>query len=575
MMLTMAGSAVSAQELTMPERWKKSLADAETELNKTQKELNQTNSELGEMSGKADKAGKEMDDMADSSGKMGKHLSAAGVAFGTFIGNLASDALRKAASAMKTLATSTIQVGMDFDAAMSKVAAVSGASGDAFDKLRAKAREMGATTKFTAEESADALNYMAMAGWKTEEMVSGINGVMNLAAASGEDLATTSDIVTDALSAFGMNARDSAHFADILAAASANANTNVSMMGETFKYAAPVAGALGYSAEDVAEAIGLMANSGIKASQAGTGLRTIMTKLNKDFTVSGKELGKVKIATTNADGSMRELSDILGDTRAAFSKLSESEKAHVAQSLVGKNAMSAFLALMQAAPADVDKLKGAIQNCDGAAKKMADTMSDNLKGDIDKLKSAWQDLQIELSDTAKGPLRDIVQTVTNDVIPAFKALVTNSEHTAGKIRNAFTNIGDKIGNIGGNIVSSFFGDRAGQAVKDGFKVIVDAVKDLMGVFKDLGPAISNVIEGSSVFTQNIMPVIIDLIRTLAPLLESITSLVSNVIQSVMPAVSSVLHGIIDSLKPIIDALTPIFEIVGKPVILHSEEPEEG
>jgi TP901 family phage tail tape measure protein len=191
------------------------------------------------------------------------------------------------------------------------------------------------------------------------------------------------------------------------------------MMGETFKYAAPVAGALGYNAEDVAEAIGLMANSGIKASQAGTGLRTIMTKLNKDFTVSGKELGKVKIATTNADGSMRELSDILGDTRAAFSKLSESEKAHVAQSLVGENAMSAFLALMQAAPADVDKLKGAIQNCDGAAKKMADTMSDNLKGDIDKLKSAWQDLQIELSDTAKGPLRDIVQTVTNDVIDVF------------------------------------------------------------------------------------------------------------------------------------------------------------
>ena len=365
------------------------------------------------------------------------------------------------------------------------------------------------------------------------------------------------------LSAFGMNARDSAHFADILAAASANANTNVSMMGETFKYAAPVAGALGYSAEDVAEAIGLMANSGIKASQAGTGLRTIMTKLNKDFTVSGKELGKVKIATTNADGSMRELSDILGDTRAAFAKLSESEKAQVAQSLVGKNAMSAFLALMQAAPADVDKLKGAIQNCDGAAKKMADTMSDNLKGDIDKLKSAWQDLQIELSDTAKGPLRDIVQTVTNDVIPAFKALVTNSEHTAGKIRNAFTNIGDKIGNIGGNIISSFFGDRAGQAVKDGFKVITETVKDLMGALKDLGPAIANVIEGSSSFTQHIMPVIVDLIRTLAPLLENITSLVSKVIQSVMPAVSSVLHGIIDALGSIFDALAPVFDVIGR------------
>ena len=203
------------------------------------------------------------------------------------------------------LGTAAVKTAADFDSAMSKVAAVSGATGSDLEALD-KAREMGEKTKFSASEAAEAMNYMAMAGWKTEDMLSGIEGVMNLAAASGEDLATTSDIVTDALTAFGLTAKDSGHFADILAAASSNANTNVSMMGETFKYCAPIAGALGFSAEDTAEAIGLMANAGIKGSQAGTSLRTIMNNLSGDVTICGSAIGEVTIATTNADGSMRD-----------------------------------------------------------------------------------------------------------------------------------------------------------------------------------------------------------------------------------------------------------------------------
>ena len=259
--------------------------------------------------------------------------------------------------------TAAVKTAADFDAAMSKVAAVSGATGDELDALRDKAREMGAKTKFSASEAADAMNYMAMAGWKTGDMLDGIEGIMNLAAASGEDLATTSDIVTDALTAFGLTAADSGHFADVLAAASSNANTNVSMMGETFKYCAPVAGALGFSCEDTAQAIGLMANSGIKSTQAGTALRTIMNTLAGDVKICGDAIGTVEIATMNADGSMRELNDILADCRTAFSQLSESEQANAAKALVGKNAMSGFLALMNAAPADIEKLEGAISTC--------------------------------------------------------------------------------------------------------------------------------------------------------------------------------------------------------------------
>ena len=218
---------------------------------------------------------------------------------------------------------------------------------------------------------------MAMAGWKTSDMLDGIEGIMNLAAASDENLATTSDIVTYALTAFGLIAKNSGHFADILATASSNANTNVSMMRKTFKYCAPIAGALGFSAEDTAEAIGLMANAGIKSSQAGPSLRTIMNNL------TGESIGDVTIATTNADGSMRSLTAILADCRSAFGQLSDFEKTSNTEALVGKNAMSGFIALMNSAPGDISKLEGAIKNCDGTSEKMAgavNTVTGAIKG---------------------------------------------------------------------------------------------------------------------------------------------------------------------------------------------------
>ena len=361
------------------------IVETEEELRRLQQEAATTNTALS----KIDVAGQKMEAVGNSIAGTGKKMM--GVT--TVIGGVGVAAVKTAA---------------DFDSAMSQVAAVSGATGKDFDALRNKAREMGAKTKFSATEAAEAMNYMAMAGWKTEDMLDGIEGVMNLAAASGEDLATTSDIVTDALTAFGLSAKDSGHFADILAAASSNANTNVSMMGETFKYCAPIAGALGFSAEDTAEAIGLMANAGIKSSQAGTALRTIMNNLASDVKISGKAIGDVTIATTNADGSMRDLSDILADCRSAFGNLTESEKAQAAESLVGKNAMSGFLALMNAGQGDIDKLSSAIDNCDGSAEKMAMTMQDNLAGQLTILKSQLQELAISFGDILMPAIRSIV-----------------------------------------------------------------------------------------------------------------------------------------------------------------------
>ena len=364
-----------------------------------QREIIETERNLRDLERQADRSAVALQKIA----AMGEKLKTVGSAI-----EGVGQKLMPVTAAVGGIATAAVKVASDFDSAMSQVAAVSGAAGKELDALRDKAREMGSRTKFSASEAAEAMNYMAMAGWKTGDMLEGIEGIMNLAAASGEDLATTSDIVTDALTALGLSAADSGHFADILAAASSNANTNVSMMGETFKYCAPVAGALGFTAEDTAEAIGLMANAGIKSSQAGTAMRTMLTSLTGEVTFVGDAFGELTVQTVNADGSMRSLGDILGDCRAAFAQMSEAERAANAEALVGKNAMSGFLAVMNAAPGDIEKLNNAINNCDGTAERMAETMQDNLAGQLTILKSQLEELAISIGEILMPSIRQIV-----------------------------------------------------------------------------------------------------------------------------------------------------------------------
>ena len=364
-----------------------------------QREIIETENKLKSLEEQASKSAvaiQKIGETGESLKQLGNNISGAG------------EKLLPVTGAVTALGTAAVKTAADFDSAMSQVAAVSGATGDELEQLREKAREMGSRTKFSASEAAEAMNYMAMAGWKTSDMLSGIEGIMNLAAASGEDLATTSDIVTDALTAFGLTAADSGHFADILAAASSNANTNVSMMGETFKYCAPIAGALGFSAEDTAEAIGLMANAGIKSTQAGTAMRTMMNNLAGEVKFTGASFGEMEVRTTNADGSMRSLNEILADCRVAFGQMSESEKAANAEALVGKNAMSGFLAVMNAAPADIEKLSSAITNCDGTALGMAETMQDNLAGQLTILKSQLEELAISFGEMLMPVIREVV-----------------------------------------------------------------------------------------------------------------------------------------------------------------------
>ena len=426
--MALANGEISQQQYDALQR---EIVETENELKRLETEAKNANSELA----KIGEAGQVLQNAGDK-------ISGAG------------EKLLPVTAGVTALGTAAVKTASDFDSTMSKVAAVSGATGDDLQALRDKAREMGSKTKFSASEAAEAMNYMAMAGWKTNDMLSGIDGIMNLAAASGEDLATTSDIVTDALTAFGLTAQDSGHFADVLAAASSNANTNVSMLGESFKYCAPIAGALGFSCEDTAEALGLMANAGIKSTQSGTSMRSIMTALSGDVKFCSAAFGEMEIATSNSDGSMRSLSDILADCRVAFDQMSESEKASAAETLVGKNAMSGFLALMNAAPADIDKLSGAIANCDGTSLSMAETMQDNLAGQLTILKSQLEELAISFGEILMPVIREMITKIQgfvdklNALDPATKQTILKIGLMAAALGPLLIVIGKTISSIG-------------------------------------------------------------------------------------------------------------------------------
>ena len=307
---------------------------------------------------------------------------------------------------------------------MSEVKAISGATSEEFAQLTDKANQMGAVTKFTASESAEAFKYMAQAGWDAKEMMDGIEGLMSLAAASGEDLGTTSDIVTDALTAFGMSAKESGRFADVMAMAANATNTDVAKMGDTFKYVAPVAGALGYSIEDTAVAIGLMANNGIKASQAGTSLRSLLTNLTHPVGQAEDAINDLGISITNADGSVKPLSQTLQELRSKFGALSEAERAQYAAMLAGQEGMSGLLAIVNASDQDFADLTEQINNSSGAAQEMADIMMDNLAGKFELFTGALDSMKMSLGERFKPYLMDALEWLTDKVPDVENALLT-------------------------------------------------------------------------------------------------------------------------------------------------------
>ena len=553
------------------------IIETEQELQKLAREAAEANTALN----KIDSVGKTLENVGGKMTSVGSTLT------------------RTVTAPIVALGTAAVKTTADFDASMSKVAAVSGATGKDFDSLREKAREMGAKTKFSASEAADAMNYMAMAGWKTGDMLEGIEGIMNLAAASGEDLATTSDIVTDALTAFGLSASDSGHFADVLAAASSNANTNVSMLGESFKYAAPVAGALGISAEDTSIALGLMANAGIKASQSGTALRTGLTNLAKPTKQMQTYMDKYNISLVeNKDGSIN-LRETMVSLREKMGSLSESEQAAAASAIFGKNSMAGWLAIINASDEDFEKLTSAIDGCDGAAEEMATTMQDNLAGQITILKSALQELAIQIGDALMPTIRNIVSKIQEFVIKlqnmdegtrntiikiaAFAAAIGPVLLVVGKLTTGVGQALQAISSMGKGILTfvneAKLGVGAGGKLASAIAAIGPVGWAIIAVVALLTAAFVHLWKNNEEFRDKVTGIwesvkakfsemagkITDAINSLGFSFEDLGEAISSawdwLCNALEPIVTAVIQSIGDSIESIIDGVGGVIEII--------------
>lgn len=508
--------------------------------------------------------------VGDEATNLDSKLANAAKGFGKF----AVKAIGWASTAVSAVGGYVTKVGADFESAMSEVSAISGATGADLDALTQKAKEMGASTKFSASESAEAFKYMAMAGWETSDMLDGISGVMNLAAASGEDLAEVSDIVTDAITAFGLQASDSAHFADVLAAASNSANTNVSMLGGSFKYVAPVAGALGYSIEDVSVALGMMANSGIKAEMAGRSLRSMLSRLaspTQDVEEAFEQLGlSASEALTNADGSMKPLSETIEILRDNMSGLDEATKASVASGIAGTEAMSGLLAIVNSSDADFEKLTESIANADGTAQRMANTMNDNLQGAITIMKSAVEGFGISLYETFSVKAKDGVKTLTDYISRLQKAfdaggmqgLLTEFDSVMTDALSVVTEYLPKIISIGGSVVGSL-----ANGIIQNLPALVDAASEIIINFVDNVTAkagdivnsgatiVTDLADGISKFAEKLIPAVTKLSYTLWEKLSDPSNL-SKIMDAALEIIMSLVNGLMEAL-PIIVQSAPV------------------
>ena len=423
----------------------------------------------------------------------GKISSGLGFGILTGIGQKAFDTI---AGGAKSLVSSVVSTGMAFESSMSNVQALSGATGADFEALSAKAQEMGAKTKFSASEAADAMGYMAMAGWNAKDMLNGIEGVMNLAAASGEDLASVSDIVTDAMTAFGLAADGTTKGVANLAATAASANTNVGLMGETFKYVGTMAGSLGYSIEDVSLAIGLMANRGLKGSMAGTSLNSVMTRLATNTSGAREAIEKLGVKFYDTSGNARALGDVMTELRDATKGMNNEQKTALANTVAGMEAQKGLLAILNATDDEYNSLADSIKNSTGAAQEQTDIKMDNLYGDVTRLKSAWDGLSIKIytavnalgkSKDGLGSMRSVVQSVTDIVNKTADAVenlsnVYASSGLSGVVSEAnkilsgtsdgVKNVGAAIAGIGAVVgASAFFNSGTWSAVSKGIGVV--------------------------------------------------------------------------------------------------------
>ena len=482
-------------------------------------------------------------------------------------------AIASAGTALAGLGGAAIKIGADFEEGMSEVQAISRASASDMELLKEKAKEMGAETKFSATESAAAFKYMAQAGWNTEDMLNGISGVMSLAAASGEDLALTADIVTDSLTAFGLEAKDAAHFSDVLAMTANATNTDVANLGYTFKYVAPVAGALGYSIEDMSVAIGLMANSGIKAETAGTALRATLTNLAKPTQQMTGYMEELGISLTDAQGNVKPFNEVMVDLRKGFEGLTEAQKAEYAAGIAGKEAMSGLLAIVNASDEDFAALTEQINNCNGAAEEAAKIMQDNLKGSVEQLGGALETLGIEFYDSVNTPIRTIVDSATSMVEQLTKAfkdgglsgLVSEIGAVFAEVATQAANSAPKMIDAATSMITSFLdgiGNNTNRIAEAAVKIgesLINGIAQIIPKVAEVGVEIISSL-ASNLLGSDVGKSVGELGKTIIDSFKTIASAVSGALNSLKPVFSTFISTVSKIAKTVIPPLTKVIEI---------------
>lgn len=346
------------------------------------------------------------------------------------LANLASTAVTAAVGGIRDAASAVVEIGSAFESSMSKVSALSGATGDDLAALEAKARELGSTTTFSASQAADALGYMALAGWDTQAMLAGVGPVLSLAQAGELDLAAASDLVTDYLSAFNMTAEDTGRMVDVLAYAQANANTTVDGLGQAFKNCAANCNAAGMDVETTSAAIAMMANQGLKGSEAGTALNAVMRDMTSRMEDGAIAIGDQSVAVMDAQGNYRDFADILADVEAATDGMGDAEKAAALQSTFTADSIKGLNLMLNAGSGELSSFRDDLYGCAGAAEDAAAAMTDNLQGDLAGMGSAFEELALKIYDGVQEPLRDAVQFVTGSVVPALTFLVEHMDYVA-------------------------------------------------------------------------------------------------------------------------------------------------
>lgn len=484
------------------------------------------------------------------------------------------------------IGVASAKTAMDFEAGMNKVSAISGATGKDLEKLENLAKDMGATTKFSATESAEALSYMGMAGWKTQDMLEGLPGILNLASAGGTDLALTSDIVTDGLTALGMSAKDTGKFVDIMASTVSNSNTSIELMGETLKYVGPVAGSLGIEMDDLSVAIGLMGNAGLKGSQAGTSLRAGLTNLVKPTKEMKNAMEKYGVELVkNADGSV-DLMGTMQNLRTVLGELDETTQAQALATIFGKEAMSGWSAIVNASEGDFNKLTNAIANSDGTAQSMADTMMQGAKGALTEMKSALEGVAITIGERLT-PFIEMLADGVSKLCSWFQSLSPATQTVIMVMAGLLALLGPLLILIGSgislfanlSIVAGALGVSVGALV-GAFASVIGIVAGVVGAIAGFIAIVINAYKTNETFRKNVdtvfnniksiisnvMSAIGSIISTAMSLisaiwnngLKQILNIVLNILSSILSLFTSKLNSISNIVKTSISLITSIF-----------------